>query len=312
MPLDPQLVEILRRVDEAPPLSSYPPEKAREVFAKMNALAARAAAPVEIGPVEDIEVDGAEGKLRARVYRPRGDGPHPTLAFFHGGGFTIGDLDSYDMQCRRLCHEVGAVVLSTEYRLAPENPFPAAAEDALAATRWAAANISQLGGDARRLAVGGDSAGGNLSAVVAQQLRAGGPPIAAQLLIYPATDLVSERPSHRENGEGYFLTLDDMEWFHGNYLPDEDAGRDPLASPLHSDDLAGLPPTVIATAEFDPLRDDGDAYAAALEAAGVRVIHRRYPGLVHGFFAFGPFSETADAAVHELCADLRGLLGETR
>jgi acetyl esterase len=128
-------------------------------------------------------------------------------------------------------------------------------------------------------------------------------------LIYPATDLVSERPSHRENGSGYFLTLDDMEWFHGNYLPDSERGTEPLASPLHAGDLSGLPPAVLATAEFDPLRDDGDAYAEALAAAGVHVIHRRYEGLVHGFFAFGPFSTTADAAVKELCADLRELLG---
>jgi acetyl esterase len=233
----------------------------------------------------------------------------PTLAFFHGGGFTIGDLDSHDMQCRTLCHELGAVVLSSDYRLAPESPFPAAAEDAIAATRWAREKVAELGGDPARLAVGGDSAGGNLAAVVTQQLRGEEPGIAAQLLIYPVTDLVSERPSHRENGRGYFLTIDEMEWFHANYLPDAEAGRDPLASPLHADDLAGLPPAVIATAEFDPLRDDGDAYAEALVAAGVRVIHRRFDGLVHGFFGLGPFSAMADAAIRQVCADLRELLG---
>jgi acetyl esterase len=198
--------------------------------------------------------------------------------------------------------------VNTEYRLAPEHPFPAAVEDALAVTRWVAESIGDLGGDAERLVVGGDSAGGNLSAVVAQQLRDGGPELAAQLLIYPATDLVTERPSHEENGKGYFLTIDEMEWFHENYLGASDAGRDPLASPLNADDLAGLPPAVIATAEFDPLRDDGEAYVEALEAAGVRVIHRRFDGLVHGFFGLGPWSQMADAAIRQVCADLRSLI----
>jgi acetyl esterase len=302
VPVDPQLAELLRRVDEAPPMSSHTPGEARVLFRRLNLLAASATQQIEVGAVEDIEVPGGAGPRPARVYRPKGDGPHPTVAFFHGGGFTIGDLDSYDMQCRLLCAGVDAVLVSTDYRLAPEDPYPAAVEDALAATAWIA---SELPGP---LAVAGDSAGGNLAAIVAQQFRGGGPEIAAQLLIYPATDLASDRPSHEENGRGYFLTLDDMEWFHDNYLPSREAGEDPLASPLYADDLSGLPPTVIATAEFDPLRDDGDAYAEALEKAGVKVIHRRYDGLVHGFFAFGPFSQSADAAVKELCQDLRGLL----
>jgi acetyl esterase len=299
VPVDPQLVDLLRQVDEAPPLSSLPPDQARERFRRLNLLAAGATQKTEVGAVEDIEVPGGAGPLRARVYRPNGDGPHPTLAFFHGGGFTIGDLDSYDMQCRLLCDRVGAVVVSTDYRLAPEHPWPAAAEDALAATRWIAENFP------RPLAVGGDSAGGNLSAVVAQRL----PGIDAQLLIYPATDLVSERPSHEENGKGYFLTIDDMEWFHQNYLPEPDAGNDPMASPLHADDLSGLPPAVVVTAEFDPLRDDGDAYAEALQQAGVKVVHRRFDGLVHGFFGLGPFSRMADDAIRQICDDLRELLG---
>jgi acetyl esterase len=197
------------------------------------------------------------------------------------------------------CDCVGATVISTDYRLAPEHPFPAAAEDALAVTRWIAEHFPGP------LVVAGDSAGGNLSAVAAQRV----PEVDVQVLIYPATDLVSERPSHRENGEGYFLTIDDMEWFHGNYLPDEDAGNDPLASPLHADDLSGLPPAIVVTAEFDPLRDDGDAYADALEKAGVKVIHRRFDGLVHGFFGFGPFSTMASAAITQVCEDLRELLG---
>jgi acetyl esterase len=303
VPVDPQLVDLLRQVDEAPPLSSFPPPEARERFRRLSLLAAHAAERTEVAAVEEIEVPGAAGPLRSRVYRPNGKGPHPTLAFFHGGGFTIGDLDSYDMQCRVLCDGVGATVVSTDYRLAPESPYPAAAEDAIAATRWIAESFPGP------LAVGGDSAGGNLSAVVAQQLRDSGPEIAAQLLIYPATDLVSERPSHEENGRGYFLTIDDMEWFHGNYLPDPDAGNEPLASPLRAGDLSGLPPAVVVTAEFDPLRDDGDAYAEALRNAGVRVIHRRFDGLVHGFFGFGPFSSMSRQAIEQVCEDLRELLG---
>jgi acetyl esterase/lipase len=299
VPVDPHLVDLLRQVDEAPPLSSFPPAEARERFRRLSLLAAGAAEKRDVASVEDIEVPGGAGQLRARVYHPHGDGPHPTLAFFHGGGFTIGDLDTHDIQARLLCDGVGAVVVSTDYRLAPEDPYPAAAEDAIAATRWIAENFPGP------LAVGGDSAGGNLAAVVAQRV----PGIAAQLLIYPATDLVSERPSHRENGEGYFLTIDDMEWFHHNYLPEEADGKDPMASPLYADDLSGLPPAVVATAEFDPLRDDGDAYAEALQQAGVKVIHRRFDGLVHGFFGLGPFSSMSRDAIAQICADLRELLG---
>ena len=255
MPVDPQLVDRLRQVDEAPALSSFPPGEARERFRRLNLLAASAGDEIEVGAVEDIEVPGGAGPLRGRVYRPKGERSNATIAFFHGGGFTIGDLDTHDRDCRTFCDRVGATVVSTDYRLAPENPFPAAAEDAIAATRWIGENFPGP------LVVAGDSAGGNLSAVAAQHVTG----IDAQVLIYPATDLVSERPSHEENGNGYFLTTDEMEWFHSNYLPDPDAGNDPLASPLHAGDLTGLPPAIVVTAEFDPLRDDGDAYAQALE-----------------------------------------------
>ncbi len=308
MPLDPELVGLLEQVSQAPPLSSHPPEQARELFRALCAYGATIATPVTIAETEDISVSGAAGELFARIYRPAGAGPHPTVAFFHGGGFTIGDTAAYDLQCRTLCAEAGAVVVSTDYRLAPEHPYPAAVDDALAATRWVRDHVAELGGDPGRLAVAGDSAGGNLSAVVAQQLRGEKPPLAAQLLIYPATDLLSERPSHEENATGYFLERDDILWFHRNYLPDPSVAEDLRLSPLRARDLGGLPPAVIATAGLDPLRDDGDAYAEALSAAGVRVIHRRYPSLVHGFFGFGPFSRTAQAAIGELCADLRGLL----
>ena len=195
--------------------------------------------------------------------------------FFHGGGYVIGDVDTHDNQCRMLCREAEAVVLSVGYRLAPEHPFPAAPEDCFAATRWAAEHVDRLGGDAGRIAVAGDSAGGNLAAVVALMARdAGGPALAAQLLIYPGTDFAGGYPSETENAEGFFLTRADMEWFREQYLAGADPS-DPRLSPIAAPDLSGLPPAVVATAEFDPLRDQGDAYARALEEAGVPVIARR-------------------------------------
>lgn len=298
MPVDPQLVDLLRQVDEAPALSSFPPEEARERFRRLNLLAAGAAEKIEVGAVEDIEVPGGAGPRPARIYRPKGES-NATIAFFHGGGFTVGDLDTHDRDCRTFCDRVGATVISTDYRLAPEHPFPAAAEDAIAATRWIAEEFPHP------LVVAGDSAGGNLAAVAAQQVEG----VDAQLLIYPSTDLRDRWPSHEENGKGYFLTVDEMEWFHNNYLPTGEGGDDPLASPLHAGDLSGLPPAIVATAEFDPLRDAGDAYADALEKAGVKVIHRCFPGLVHGFFGFAPFSAMSRDAIERLCQDLRELLG---
>jgi acetyl esterase len=308
VPLDPELAALLTQVNQAPPLSTHPPDQARELFRALCNYGAQQAAPVQVAATEDVEVTGADGPLPARIFRPQGEGPRATIAFFHGGGFTIGDTDCYDLQCRTLCAETGAVVVSTDYRLAPEHPFPAAVEDALAATRWIVENVAGLGGDERRVAVAGDSAGGNLAAVVAQHRRDEHPALIAQLLIYPATDFLSERPSHEENASGYFLTREDILWFHDNYLRDDSIAADVRLSPLRADDLSRLPPTVIATAGYDPLRDDGDAYAEALASAGVRVIHRRYPTLVHGFFGFGPFSRTAQDAIVELCRDLRALL----
>jgi acetyl esterase len=230
------------------------------------------------------------------------------VVFFHGGGFVLGDVDTHDNQCRALCTGVEAVVLSVGYRLAPEHPCPAAVDDCLAATRWAAEHVADLGGDRDRIAVAGDSAGGNLAAVVCQQARdTGGPALAAQLLIYPGVDFETRYPSEEENAEGYFLTLEDMIWFADNYAGHMDR-RDPRMSPLRAAELSGLPPAVIATAEFDPLRDQGEAYADALERAGVPVVRRRYDGLIHGFFDLGALSPACAGAVSELCADLRGLL----
>jgi acetyl esterase len=256
----------------------------------MNLLAARFAGEVEVGSVEDV----SDGPVPMRIYRPAGDALG-TLMFIHGGGFVIGDLDSYDYQCRVLCSRVGVTVVSVGYRLAPEHPFPAAVDDAAAALEWV------LEHEPGPHVVGGDSAGGNLAAGVARDVD-------AQLLLYPVTDMATARPSVQENAEGYFLTLDDMEWFNGHYLGGNDSLRsDPRVSPALRD-LAGLPTALIYTAEYDPLRDDGDAYAEALSAAGVKVVHRRFEGLIHGFFALGPLSQAAEAAVERVCEDLRDVL----
>jgi acetyl esterase len=234
-----------------------------------------------------------------RTYRPSGEAL-ATLVFFHGGGFVIGDLESYDAQCRTLCSRVGVTVISVDYRLAPEHPFPAGVEDALAAFDWVVAH------EPGPFVVGGDSAGGNLAAVTAQARR---DQLVAQLLIYPATDLATEYPSMEENGEGLFLTKDDMDWFHHHYLGDDESTRsDPRASPALAEDLSGLPPALIYTAQYDPLRDAGDAYAKALSAAGVKVTHRCFEGLIHGFFALGPLSQAAAGAVERVCDDLREAL----
>jgi acetyl esterase len=296
--LDPQIAALLERVNAARPLSAGTPEEGREAFRALNMLAAQVVPGVEVGSVENV----SDGPVPMRTYRPEGD-PLATLAFFHGGGFVIGDLDSYDAQCRLLCSRVGLTVVSVDYGLAPEHPFPAGIEDALAAFEWVAEH------EAGPIVVGGDSAGGNLSAVVSQARRDAG--IAAQLLIYPAADLLNEYPSMEENGEGLFLTRDDMEWFHHHYLGDDEAARsDPRASPLLAEDLSGLPPALVYTAQYDPLRDAGNAYAEALSAAGVKVVHRCFEGLIHGFFGLGPFSQAAQAAIDQICDDLRAVLAE--
>ena len=233
----------------------------------------------------------------------------PTAVFFPGSGFVIGDLETHD-HARLLCRDVGAVVLSVDYRLAPEHPWPAGLDDCLAATRWAVQHVDELGGDAGRAAVAGDSAGGNLAAAVCLELRESGPRVAAQLLLYPATDFEEEstHPSREQNAEGYLLTADDMRWFGQQYVPESADRRDPRLSVLHAADLSDLPPAVVATAGCDPLRDEGEAYADALAATGVTVVRRRDDGLSHGF-GLAPVSPAAAEADRELCQDLGCLLG---
>jgi acetyl esterase len=303
MPVDPQIADLLEFLAAAgaQPMHEGTPEQAREAFRKLAVEARPAESVVDVGCVEDRVVPGPAGDLRARVYRPGTDEPAPTVVLFHGGGWVIGDLDTHDNMARSLCRACDAVVVSVEYRLAPEAPFPAAVEDAVAATRWAAEHLAELGGS-DTLAVAGDSAGGNLAAVVAQELRdSGGPALAAQLLVYPATDVRGDYASRTENGMGYFLDLPTMDWFMRHYAADPALHGDPRLSPLQAGSLAGLPPAVVVTAEYDPLRDEGEAYAAALQAAGVPVDLRRFDGMIHGFIDMGPHSVGAQKAVDETC-----------
>ncbi len=310
MPLDPHLAGLLEFLESAglPPMSEGTPETARAGFRALTVDARPAESVPDVASVEDISVPGGAGDRPARVYRPSTPGPLPTIVLLHGGGFVIGDLDTHDLTARTLANGCDAVVVSVDYRLAPENPWPAGVEDAIAATRWASTQLSSLGGDAR-LAVAGDSAGGNLSAVVAQTMRDEGIALAGQLLLYPVTDRRGSYPSHEQNATGYFLDMSTMLWFDDQYvghLADVDV-TDPRLAPLHGN-LSGLAPAVLVVAEFDPLRDDGLAYAAALEAAGVPVEVRTFDGMIHGFVDMGRHSPAAQAAVDETVALFRKVL----
>jgi acetyl esterase len=264
-----------------------------------------------VAKVEDREIPGPAGPIPVRIYWPLGaTGTLPLITYFHGGGWVICDLDSHDGSCRALANETGSVVVSVDYRLAPEHRFPAPAEDSYAAMVWAAEHAAELGADASRHAVAGDSAGGNLAAVVALMARdRNGPALRFQLLVYPVTDVSPGRDRHgsqTDNATGYFLTTSGMDWFRGQYLPEGEDGSHPYASPFMADDLSNLPPAFVVTAEFDPLRDEGEAYGAKLAAAGVPVEVLRADGMFHGFFGMGelipavkPVTEQAFAAVRK-------------
>ncbi|MFN0147571.1 MAG: alpha/beta hydrolase [Dehalococcoidia bacterium] len=253
----------------------------------------------EVGSVQDRTVAGPGGAIPIRIYTPAaGAGPRPALVWYHGGGWVIGNLDGADYGCRMFANAADAVVVSVDYRLAPEAKFPAAADDCYAATKWVADNAASLGVDARKIAVGGDSAGGNLAAVVAQMAKAaGGPGIGFQLLVYPVTNHDYGTVSYRDNADGYLLTKESMVWFWDHYLRTPADGKDPKASPLQAKDLSGLPPALVYTAEFDPLRDEGEAYAEAMRKAGVRVEQQRYAGQIHGFYANAAIDDGREAVL---------------
>lgn len=302
MPLDPQLAPLLALIENGTPMHALSPAEARASFRTLTVDLRPPGTLAEVASVEDVEVAGADGPLAARVFRPHTAGPLPTVVLLHGGGFVIGDLDTHAGMARAIAAGADAVVVSVDYRLGPEARFPAAAHDAIAAVRDVQGRLAEFGGS-DVLAVAGDSAGGNLSAVAAQNV----PGLAAQLLIYPATDVAGEFASREENATGYFLDMPTMAWFIGNYADESADVLDPLLSPLRGD-LAGQPPAIVVTAEFDPLRDEGIAYADALEAAGVEVQHHTYPGLIHGFFDMGPWSQACQAAVDDTIARFKPLL----
>ena len=306
MSLDPQIAALLEQMtaQPAPDFAHLDAETLRQASA-MPPLCA----PTPLAEVRELSVAGAAGPLAARLYRPQAQAGLPLVVFFHGGGFVLCDLDSHDELCRRLALLSGAAVVSVDYRRAPEARYPAAALDAFHALRDLAGRGDELQVDTTRLAVAGDSAGGNLAIVAClQAAQQGGPRVAYQCLFYPVTDLRCASASYDAFADGYFLSRAMMEWFREQYLEHAEQAEEPLASPLLAENLAKLPPTTLLSAEFDPLRDEGEAFAERLRAAGVAVRLQRASGMIHGFISFAPLVEGAAAALELAAADLRNAL----
>jgi len=309
--LDPDAAAVYKAFQEAgrPPYESGTATQARAMY-----LAARAVSnpePPELKSAKPLSIPAPHGAIPARIYTPKtlrkNNGLAPCLVFYHGGGWVIGDLDSHDVVCRKLAHEGELIVISIDYRLAPEHKFPAAVDDAMSAVKWIASNAKELGIDASRLVVGGDSAGGNLAAVTALAARDGdGPKLAGQVLIYPATDFSWSHPSHSEPETSILLTHSVIRWFGNHYLGDADI-NDWRASPARAKTLAGLPPAYLLTAGADPLRDEGDEYAARLKEAGVPVTYKHFPGQFHGFFTMGKLLQQANVAATDIATWLKSL-----
>lgn len=302
-PLDPQ-IQLL--VDNVPGGISLrlgdDPAKARDQFRRITVALRDQQPAANLAEIREIKVPGTSGELDARVYVPHGDGLTATLLFFHGGGFVVGDIESHDLQARAIAERTGATVISANYRLAPEHPFPAAADDAEVIARWVVANVERFGGDATRLLVGGDSAGGNLAAVCAQQV----PGITGQLLIYPTLDFNGATQALADHADGPLLTAEAAVIVRAAYLADGDPD-DPRVSPLRGINFSKQPPAVIVTCEYDILRDDGLLYARKLAEAGVAVTHLHYPSLMHGFMGFFPLSPGCDTALDEICSATKEL-----
>lgn len=302
MPLDPQAKKLLQQLAEMelPPLSTLEALQARELVAKLRGKELR---PQAVGRVENRTLLN----IPVRIYTPESSTPLPVLVYFHGGGWVLGNLDAADNICRSLANGGGCIVVSVDYRLAPEHKFPAAVEDAYAVTNWVAKNAAALHGDSTRIAVGGDSAGGNLAAAVALMARdQGEPSLVYQLLIYPATQYGFETQSYQEFGQGGFgLTKEEMVWFWHHYLADAADGQNPYASPLLANTLTKLPPACIITAECDVLRDEAEAYAARLQSAGVSVQRHRYDGMIHSFVGMGAVLDQGKQALTDIAAELR-------
>jgi len=304
MPLHPQVKAVLdQMVAAGPPLHHLSPVEARKAIEAMRATQGE---PERVGKVEDRTFHGPTGELPMRIYTPDGRGPFPVLAYFHGGGWVVGSIETVDASCRSFVNSAGCIVVSADYRLAPEHKFPAAAEDCYAAARWVALQVAAFHGDPARIAIGGESAGANLAAVAALMAQErGAPSFVLQLLLYPVLDYSFDRLSHKENAEGYFLTTDMMRWFWRQYLDKDAEGEHHYASPLRAKHLRGVAPAAIFTAEFDPLRDEGAAYAARLREVDVPVQYTCCAGLVHGFMGMAKVVEPARKALEEAAAALR-------
>lgn len=291
MSLDPQAKALLGQVATSgvPAFNALSPVEARKAFDRM--VQSLGMKPQPVFKVEERQIPGPAGQIRVRVYTPEGSAPFPILMFFHGGGFVVGSIETHDELCRELTNGIGCILVSVDYRLAPEHKFPAAVEDCYHATKWAVENADSMGGDAAHIAVSGDSAGGNLAAVVTQIARDSKKlPLVYQVLIYPITGAGYDTQSVRENATGYFLTVDDVLWFEDHYLRNDTDRTNPRVSPLWARTLENLPPALVITAEFDPLRDDGEAYADKLRQSGVSVVCTRYNGMIHGFLSM-PFDQ---------------------
>jgi acetyl esterase len=303
MPLDPQAQHVLAQIAALglPPNHMVSPEQAR-----INAKARPRAAGPEVAKVEDRRLPGPGPEIPVRIYTPAGTGPFPVLVWFHGGGWVIGDLEGADATARHLAVGAGCVVVSVDYRLAPETKFPGAADDCYAATVWATHHAAQIHGDPSRIAVGGDSAGGNLAAAVSLMARDRHAPLPVfQLLVYPVTGYDFNTTSYRQNAEGYLLTRDGMQWYWQHYLQRPDDAANPYAVPLAAADLTGLPPALVITAALDPLCDEGEAYARRLQAAGVPTRYSKYDGMIHGFFGMPALLDKGKQAIAEATSTLR-------
>jgi acetyl esterase len=305
VPLDPELQAMRdqRELDDVPPLYAMSLADARAE--DLASIRAGGGEPEPVYEVAELKITGPGGELPLRLYRPASERPLPALVYFFGGGWVLGTIDTADGVCRRLANACGALVVVAGYRLAPEHPFPAAVDDCYATVRWVAEHSGEIGADPARLAVGGDSAGGNLAAGVALRARADGPALAGQLLVYPNTDQLADDQSMRAADDRFLFNRHSVDWYRQHYLANPGDAAHPLASPLRAESLAGLPPALVITAEYDPLRDQGEAYARRLADEGVPVELSRYPGMAHGFFTMIGTLGASRAAIAQAASRLR-------
>ena len=305
VPLDPQLQAMRdqRERDNVPPLYAMSLAEARA--ADLASIRESGGEPEPVHEVANLKIPGPGGELPLRLYRPASERPLPALLYFFGGGWVLGTIDTADGVSRSLANSSGALVVVVGYRLAPEHPFPAAIDDCYATVRWVAEHAEEIGADPARLAVGGDSAGGNLAAAVALRARADGPALVGQLLVYPNTDQLADDQSMRAADDPFLFNRHSVGWYRQHYLADPGDAANPLASPLRAESLAGLPPALVITAEYDPLRDQGEAYARRLADAGVQVELSRYPGMAHGFFTMAGTVDASRAAIEQCASQLR-------